>query len=108
MPIFSAKIASRDLAIRDAGRVVRYLDSLIYPKNLHHLIPQVIDHLHRNAPRLRLVERARHVAVQRRPGVGVDLGLQRGLQRLVGVVGAEEIGVTDEEGLHVVVGVDEP
>ena len=59
-------------------------------------------------PVLRLVERPRGVAVQRRPGFGVDLGLQRGLQRAVGVVGAEEVGVADEEAFFVVVGVDEP
>ena len=47
-------------------------------------------------------------AVEGRPGFLVDLGLQRGLEALVGVVRAEEIGVADEEALLVVVGVDEP
>ena len=42
------------------------------------------------------------------PGVAVDLGLEGGLERLVGVVGAQEVGVADEEALLVVVGVDEP
>ena len=42
------------------------------------------------------------------PGLVVDLGLERGLEALVGVVGAEEVGVADEEALLVVVGVDEP
>ena len=42
------------------------------------------------------------------PMLRVDLGLQRGLQRAVGVVRAEEVGVADEEALLVVVGVDEP
>ena len=46
--------------------------------------------------------------VEARPGLLVDLGLQRRLQRLVGIVGAEEVGVADEEALLVVVGVDEP
>ena len=46
--------------------------------------------------------------MERRPRVLVDLGLERGLQRPVGIVGAEEIGVADEEALLVVVGVDEP
>jgi len=46
--------------------------------------------------------------VQRGPGFRVDLRLQRRLQRAVGIVGAEEVGVTDEEALFVVVGVDEP
>ena len=46
--------------------------------------------------------------MQRRPGFGVDLGLERGLQRAVGIIRAEEVGVADEEALFVVVGVDEP
>ena len=46
--------------------------------------------------------------LQRRPGLLVDLGLERRLQRPVGIVGAEEVGVADEEALLVVVGVDEP
>ena len=48
------------------------------------------------------------VAVERGPGVEVDLRLQRRLERLVGVVRAQEVGVADEEALLVVVGVDEP
>ena len=39
---------------------------------------------------------------------GSDLGLQGGLEGLVRVVGAEEVGVAHEEALLVVVGVDEP
>ncbi len=39
-----------------------------------------------------------------RPRVGVDLGLER----LVGVVRSEEVGVPDDEALLVVVGVAEP
>ena len=42
------------------------------------------------------------------PGFSVDLGLEGGLERLVGFVGAEEVSVADEEALLVVVGVDEP
>ena len=56
-------------------------------------------------PDLRLVERARGVAVQGRPGLLVDLGLERRLQRAVGIVRAEEVGVADEEALLVVVDV---
>ena len=48
------------------------------------------------------------VAVQGFPGFGVDLGFEGGLERLVGVAGAEEVGVADEEVFFVVVGVDEP
>ena len=46
--------------------------------------------------------------MERGPGFFVDLGFQRCLQRAVGVVGAEEVGLADEEAFFVVVGVDEP
>ena len=78
------------------------------PEHLHHLVAEVVDHLHCDAARLRLVERPRGVAVQRRPRVLVDLGLERRLERLVRIVRAEEVRVADEEALLVVVGVDEP
>lgn len=68
----------------------------------------MIDHLHRNPPRLRLVEGARNIAVERRPGVSVNFRLERGLEGFVGVVCAQEVGVADEEAFFVVVGVDEP
>ena len=68
----------------------------------------MIDDLDREAAGLWLVERARGVVVQRLSGLRVDLRLQRRLQRLVGVVGAEEIGVADEAAVFVVIGVDEP
>ena len=55
-----------------------------------------------------LGEWARHVAVERCPSVCIDLGLEGGLQRLVRVIGSEEVGVANEERLFVVVGVDEP
>ena len=45
---------------------------------------------------------------ERLPGVAVDFRLEGGLQRLVGIVGAQKVGVADEEALLVVVGVDEP
>ena len=54
------------------------------------------------------VEGAGGVAVQGFPRFAVDLGLEGGLERLVGVVGAEKVGVADEEALLVVVGIDEP
>ena len=38
----------------------------------------------------------------------VDLGAEGALEPGVGVVGAEEVGVANEEELAVVVGVDEP
>ena len=59
-------------------------------------------------PEVGFVEGAGGVAVERGPGFFVDLGLERGLERFVGIVRAEEIGVADEEALFVVVGIDEP
>ena len=68
----------------------------------------MVDDLDGDAPGRRAVEGAGYVAVERCPGFLIDLGLQRRLERLVGVVRAQEIGVTDEETLLVIVGVDEP
>ena len=87
-----------------SGAVVKSGDA----EHLHHLVAEVVDHLHGDAAGLGLAKRPRGVAVQRRPGFCVDLGLERRLERAVGVVGAEEVGVADEEALLVVVGVDEP
>ena len=68
----------------------------------------MIDDLHGDAAAFGLVEGAGDVAVQALPGFFIDLGLQGGLEGLVRIVGAQEVGVTDEEGFLVVVGVDEP
>src|SRR5258707_1276944 len=68
----------------------------------------MVDDLYSDAPQLELVERARGVAVEGRPRLLVNLGLERGLQRSVGIVGSKEVRVADEETLLVVVGVDEP
>src|SRR5271166_894659 len=68
----------------------------------------MVNHLHRDAAAGGLVEWAGGVAVQRLPGLLVDFGLQRGLERLVGVVSAQEVGMADEEALLVIVCVDEP
>ena len=48
------------------------------------------------------------VLVEGRPGGFVDLGAEGALELFVGLVGAGEVGVADEEALAVVVGVDEP
>lgn len=68
----------------------------------------MIDHLHRDSPGPGFVERPRSIAVQCRPGIFVDLRLECRFQRLVRIVGTEEVGVADKEALLVVVGVDEP
>ena len=68
----------------------------------------MVDHLDGDPPGLGRGERAAHGAVERRPRRLVDLGAQRTLQLLVGLVGTREVGVPHEEALAVVVGVDEP
>lgn len=68
----------------------------------------MIDDLHSDAPGLWLGERTGGVTIQRGPGFFVDLGFEGGLERAVGVVGTEEVGVADEETFFVVVSVDEP
>src|SRR5439155_2352458 len=62
-----------------------------HPEYFHHLVAEVVDDLHGDAPGLRLLEGARRIAVERRPRVLVDLGLERRLQRAVGIVGPEEV-----------------
>src|ERR1700730_6445304 len=55
-------------------------------EDLHHLVAQMIDHLHSDPSPLGFGERPRRVAVESGPGFGVDLGLQRGLEGTVGIV----------------------
>src|SRR5439155_22365935 len=80
----------------------------INTKYLHHFVPKMIDHLHGEAAALRDREGPRDFAVERRPDVRIDLRLERGLERAVRIVLAEEVRVADEEALFVVVGMDEP
>ncbi len=68
----------------------------------------MIDDFDGDAAGLRFVEGAGDGAVEGGPGVGVDFSLKGGFKRGIGVARAEEVGVTDEEGFLVVVGVDEP
>src|ERR1700733_11104469 len=59
-------------------------------------------------PEAGFIERPRDIAVESGPGVFVDLGFQRGLEGLVGVVRAWEVGVAGEEAFLVVLGIEEP
>ncbi len=68
----------------------------------------MVDDLDGDAPRLGFLKRAGGVAVQGGPSFLVDFGLEGGLERLIRVVRAKEVGVADEEAFFVVVGVDEP
>ena len=79
-----------------------------YSEDFHYFVAEVVDDFDGDAAGGGFFEWARGVAVQRCPGVGVDLGFERGLERLVGIVGAEEVGVAHEKVFLVVVGVDEP
>ena len=68
----------------------------------------MVDHLYRDASGFGFVEGAGSVAVEGCPGVCVDFGLEGRLEGFVGIVGAEEVGVTDEESFLVVIRIDEP
>ena len=68
----------------------------------------MVNHLHGDAAGFGFFEGAGGVAVEGGPGVGVDFGFEGGFQGGVGIVGAEEISVADEETFLVIVGVDEP
>jgi len=72
-----------------------------YPKHLHHLIPEVVDYFYGDSAVGGFREGARDRAVEGGPRFFVDLGFQRGFQRAVGVVGAEEVGLADEEAFFV-------
>ena len=77
------------------------------PEHLQDFIPEVVDNLDGDLARLGGVEGVALGAVEGRPLGLVDLGAEGALELAVGVVGAEEVGVADEEALAVVVGVDE-
>ena len=87
---------------------VLFETNLSHLEHLHHLIPQMIDHLHRNPPRLGLFESPRHIAVQRLPRLLVDLRLERRLQRLIRIIRSQEIGMPHEEAFLVVIRIHEP
>ena len=46
--------------------------------------------------------------MQALPGILVDLGLEGGFQGLVGIVGAQEVGLTDKEAFLVIVRIHKP
>ena len=68
----------------------------------------MVNHLHRNPPRLRLRKRTRSIAMQRRPGLFVDLRLQRALQRFIRIVRPQKLSMPHEKALFVVVRIHEP
>jgi hypothetical protein len=76
--------------------------------DFHHLIPQVVDHLHSDAARSGLCKRNERVPVERFPVFKVYLSLERCLEALVGIVLAKEVGLAHEEAIAVVIAIDEP
>lgn len=68
----------------------------------------MIDDFHGDAAGLGFIEGAGDVAMQRGPGFFVDFGFQRGFERAVRIVRAEEAGVAHEEAFFVVVSVNKP
>lgn len=70
-------------------------------EHLHHLIPQTINHLHRNPAGLRFRERRRLIAAERGPGFDINFWQQCRLESIVGIIGSQEVGVAHEEAFFV-------
>ncbi len=69
----------------------------------------MIDDLDRDLAFIgRFLEGDGFVRVERAPGGFVDFGAEGAFEFVVGFVGAGEVGMADDEGFFVVVGVDEP
>lgn len=56
----------------------------------------------------RLFKRDGLIGVVRTPGGFVDFGVEATFEFVIGFIGAYEVGVADDEGFSVVVGVDDP
>ena len=68
----------------------------------------MVDHLHSDAARFWFVKRPGCIAFERGPGFLIDFGFEGGLEGFVRIVCTEKVGVTGEETLLVVIGIDEP
>ena len=79
-----------------------------YSEDFHYFVVEVVYDFDGDAVGGGFFECALGVAVQRCPGVGVDLGFEGGLERLVRIVCAQKLGVAHEKVVLDVVGVDEP
>jgi hypothetical protein len=77
-----------------------------HPEYLHHFVAEVVDDLDGDPVGPEFIEGVGSVAIEGGPGFFIALGFERGFERLVGGVGAQEVGLADEEDLSVVVGVD--
>src|SRR5688572_33501537 len=76
--------------------------------DFHNFVAVVVDGFDGDLTGLRYREGAADGLVEGGPGGFVDLGAEGSFELVVGLGGAGEVGVADEEGLAGVVGVDEP
>ena len=68
----------------------------------------MIDNLHGNAAGFWFVKRPGYIAFERGPGFLIDFGFESGLEGFVRIICTEKIGVTGEETLLVIIGIDKP
>ena len=68
----------------------------------------MIDHFYGDAAGFWFVKRPGCVAFERSPGFLVDFGFESGLEGFVRIICTEKVGMTGEETLFVVIGIDEP
>ncbi len=68
----------------------------------------MIDHLYGDAAKFWFIKRTGCIAFERGPCFLIDFGFESGLEGFVRIICAEEIGVTGEETLLVVIGIDKP
>ncbi len=99
--LFQQPFARFDVLTRDALRLFHRVD-------LQDFVAVVVDDFHGDLARLRFGKRLTGGRVKRGPSGFVDVGLEGAFEFVVGLVGSGEVGVTDEEALAVVVGVNEP
>ena len=64
-----------------SGSLVMAEIKMLDLEDLHHFIPQVVDHLDRNAPRFRFRKRTGGIAIKCIPSLYIDLRLEGGLER---------------------------
>ena len=69
------------------------MNSLRDVDHFHYFVAEVIDCLDGDPARVWLLERAGRIRVKALPRFGVDFGLEGGLEGLVRVVRAQEVGV---------------
>lgn len=84
------------------------LDSVFQAEDFHDFVAEVVDGFDGDAAGGGLFKGAGGGTVEAVPGLFVDLGFEGGFEGFVGIVLAEEVGVADEKGFAVVVGIDHP